>query len=519
MSVGDKKTAAPNRKRVLAAMCVALATVVSAVSSLNVALPEIATDLSATQTELQWIVDAYAVVFAGLLLLAGAMGDKFGRRHLLVGGLAVFAIAAAAATQTDSPNGLIVARTVMGLGAAAIMPATLSIITSVFPKGERDKAVAVWAGVAGGSALLGLLASGLLLEVFSWQSVFAFSALLAIGALVAALRVAPNSRESGTALDVTGGLISAVGLTALVYAIIEGPERGWGDAITLGAFAVAVVMLTSFVIWELRRENPLLDPRLFKLRGFGAGTASITVQFFAFFGFIFVILQYIQYVMGYSPLGAGLALAPMAIMLMRLSPKVPALVDRFGAGRVAPAGLISMAIGFVVLSQASSDSGYFLLLGGLVFLGAGAALATTPATTAIVSSLPQAKQGVASAVNDLAREVGGAIGIAVLGSALADSYHSGVAESTANLPPEAAEQVSAGLPNALAVAEKLGPGGVEIATRAESAFIDGLSVSMTIAAASVAVTALFVYWRAPREAPDQGRSKPKSSRVPAGDTA
>jgi EmrB/QacA subfamily drug resistance transporter len=490
----------PNRNLILAAMCVALATVVSAVSSLNVALPDLARDLHATQTQLQWIVDAYAVVFAGLLLLAGALGDAFGRRHLLLGGLVVFSGAAGSALLIDSPGALIAVRAVMGLGAAAIMPATLSIITNVFPAGERDKAVSIWAGVAGGSALLGLLVSGALLEAFAWDSIFGFSAVLGLIALVAAVRLAPNSIEEGARLDVTGGLISAGGLAILVYAIIEGPERGWTDPLTVGAFAVAVILLAAFVVWELRREQPLLDPRLFRLRGFGAGTASITIQFFAFFGFIFVMLQYVQFVLGYSPFVAGVALAPLAVAMMGLSPRVPKLLERFGPARVAPVGLVLMAGGFAVLSTAGEDSTYWLLLAGFVPLGVGMALATTPATTAIVSSLPQAKQGVASAVNDLAREVGGALGIAVLGSALTGRYQSGVADATAHLPAQLTGPAQDALPAALAIADRLGPQGAGLAAAAQSAFVDGLGLAMVIAAASVAVAAVFVLWRAPREA-------------------
>jgi EmrB/QacA subfamily drug resistance transporter len=488
------------RTLVLAAMCLALATVVSAVSSLNVAIPDIARDLQATQTQLQWIIDAYAVVFAGLLLLAGALGDAYGRKHVLLIGLAVFATAATVALFIDGAGGLIAVRAVMGLGAAAIMPSTLSIITNVFPAEERDRAVSVWAGVAGGSALLGLLLSGLLLEVFSWDSIFGFTGLLALLALVASARVAPNSTASGVGLDVTGGVISAAGLGILVYAIIEGPERGWTDSLTLGAFAVAVILLVAFVAWELRREQPLLDPRLFRLRGFGAGTVSITLQFLAFFGFIFVVLQYVQFVLGYSPLGAGLALAPMAVLVMGLSPRVPSLIERFGPGRVAPVGLALMAAGFAVLSTATVDSTYWLLLAGLVPLGVGGALATIPATTAIVSSLPQAKQGVASAVNDLAREVGGALGIAVLGSALTDRYQSGVSDAAGQLPPELASHAQDALPAALAIADRVGPQGASLATQAQSAFVDGFGLAMLIAAASVAVAAIFVLWRAPREA-------------------
>lgn len=486
------------RNQVLVAMCVALATVVSAVSSLNVALPDIARDFGASQTQLQWIVDSYAVVFAGLLLVAGAIGDRLGRRPVLLAGLATFSLAAAVGLMVDDAGALIAVRAVMGLGAAAIMPSTLAIITNVFPEGERDRAVSIWAGVAGASALLGLLVSGALLELFSWGSVFGFSSVLGLVALVAAWRIAPDSRSDGARLDAVGGGLSALGLSALVFGVIEGPERGWTDAATLIAFGLAATLIAAFVAWELRRDHPLLDPRLFRLPGFGAGTASIAVQFFAFFGFIFVILQYVQFVLGYTPLQAGLAFAPMAVVMMGLSPRVPRLLERFGPGRVGPVGLLLMAGGFAVFSTAGVDSDYLLLLAGLLLLGAGMALATTPATTAIVSSLPQSKQGVASAVNDAAREVGGALGIAVLGSALAGRYQSGMSDAVAQAPPELAHRAQEALPAALAIAERLGPRGEGLAAHAQAAFVDGLGLAMLIAAAAVAVAAVFVFLRAPR---------------------
>ncbi len=460
--MADPTTNSKQLKLVLASMCLALATVVSAVTSLNVALPDLARELGATQTQLQWIVDSYAVVFAGLLLFAGALGDRVGRRPVLLAGLAIFAASAGAALAVDSPGGLIAVRALMGLGAAAIMPSTLSIITSSFPAEARDRAVSIWAGVAGGSALLGLLVSGLLLEAFSWNSVFAFSAVLGLITLGAASRIAPDSKVDRARLDIAGGSLSALALSSLVFAIIEGPERGWTDPLTLAAFGASVALGGLFVAWELRREQPLLDPRLFRLRGFGTGSASVAAQFFAFFGFIFVVLQYVQLVLGYSPLQAGLALAPMALLMVTLSPRVPRLVDRFGPARLGALGLASMAVGFAVFSTAGVDSSYALLLAGLVLLGIGQALATTPATTAIVSSLPASKQGVASAVNDAAREVGGALGIAVLGSALASRY-------------------TAGTPD---------PAG----------FVDGFGLAMTIAAGTVAAAAAFVLWRAPARA-------------------
>jgi EmrB/QacA subfamily drug resistance transporter len=493
------------RRLVLASMCLALATVVSAVSSLNVALPDLARDLHATQTQLQWIVDAYAVVFSGLLLLAGAIGDRIGRRPVLLAGLAIFAIAAGEGIWVDDPGALIAVRAGMGLGAAAIMPSTLSIITTIFPADEREKAVSIWAGVAGGSALLGLLVSGALLEAFSWQSVFAFTCALGLIALIAAARIAPNSRLDRARLDAVGGVLSAVGLSALVYGIIEGPAKGWTDAMTLAAFATALVLIAAFIAWELRRDEPLLDPRLFRLPGFGAGTLSITAQFFAFFGFIFVILQYVQFVLGYSPLVAGLALAPIAILMMGLSPRVPRLLAHVGPARVAPLGLMSMAAGFVIFSRLGTGSTYWPILGGLVLLGAGAALATTPATAAIVSSLPRSKQGVASAVNDAAREVGGALGIAVLGSALTDRYQAGVSGAVAHAPGALAEHAQSALPAAMALAQQLGGAkGSALAAQAQSAFVDGLGLAMVIAAATVAAAAVFVLWRAPRRVARRG---------------
>lgn len=417
------------RRRILVTMCFALATVVSSVASLNVALPDLARDTGATPTEIQWIVDAYALVFAGLLLPAGALGDRLGRRRVLLAGLAVFGLAALAATLIDSPGALTAARAAMGLGAALIMPATLSIITSAFPPGERERAVAVWAGVAGGSAMLGLLTSGLILEVFSWPSIFVLNVVLAAIAAVAALRVVPEGRaEDRPPLDVVGGALSALALTAIVWSFIEAPRRGWGDGLVVAGFAAGVVLGAAFVAYELRREQPMLDPRLFRRPGFSAGSLSLLVQFFAMFGFIFVLIQFVQVVLGYSPLQAGLALAPMAVVLIGVSSRVPRLVARFGVRRVGPPGLVVAGAGLVILSTLDPGSTYWHLLGGLLVLGFGLALSTTPATTAIVESLPEHKQGVASAVNDAAREVGGALGIAVLGSVLADAIGSSTAD-------------------------------------------------------------------------------------------
>jgi EmrB/QacA subfamily drug resistance transporter len=466
------------RRRVLAIMCLALATVVSAVSSLNVALPDLARDTGATPTQLQWIVDAYALVFAGLLLPAGALGDRLGRRRILLFGLALFGAGAGIATTVHEPGTLIVVRAFMGLGAALIMPTTLSIITATFPAGERDRAVGAWAGVAGGSALLGLLFSGALLEIAHWPSVFLLSLGLAAVAFAGTVRFVPaHLAREAKPLDPAGAALSALSLSALVWAFIEGPQRGWTDSLVVGGFTAAVALGAGFVAWELRRDEPMLDPRLFALRGFSAGSLSVFVQFFAAFGVIFVLLQYLQLVLGYSPLAAGAALAPMAVMMITVAPRVPRLVERFGVRPIGPTGLALMAAGLVIISTMGVGSSYWHLLAGGLVLGLGMALAAPPATTAIVDSLPEAKQGVASAVNDAAREVGGALGIAVLGSVLAD--HVG----------------------------RLGPG------MNPADFVDGFSAALLVGAGVLAAGAVIVAVRAPgshrRAAAEAGAVSPR----------
>ena len=408
------------QRLILLSMCLSLAAVVSAVSSLNVALPGVARATGATTTQLQWIVDAYALVFAGLLMPAGALGDRLGRRRVLVAGLVIFGGAALVATTVSDADGLIVVRTVMGVGAALIMPTTLSVITATFGAGERDKAVGAWAGVAGGSAMLGVLVSGLLLEWFDWPSVFALNGVLATVGLLMTLKFVPVGAPEPARLDGGGAALSALGLAAVVWAFIEGPTRGWTSATVAGGFALGVVLLVAFVLYELRAREPMLDPRLFVQRGFAAGSLSVFVQFFAMFGSIFVVLQFLQFVMRYSPLEAGGVLAPAAIGMIVVAPRVPRLVQRVGMRRVGPTGLLLIAGGLTIAATMDAGSSAWTPLAGFLVLGLGMALAAPPATAAIVASLPADKQGVASAVNDTAREVGGALGIAVLGSVLAD---------------------------------------------------------------------------------------------------
>ncbi len=470
---------------VTAVVCVALATVVAAMASLNVALPEIARSTHATQTQLTWIIDAYSLVFASMLLPAGAIGDRYGRRLALLAGLSVFGAGSAVAMTAHSATELIALRAVLGLGAALVMPATLSTITGTFASEQRTRAVSVWAAVAGGSAVLGLLTSGLVLEVWSWPSVFGLNVVLAAVALAGTLRFVPESADPhAPRLDVSGAVLAVIGMVVLVYSIIEAPSHGWLSARTLAGLGGGIVVLAGFVLFEMRRRNPLLDPRVFARRSLSAGSLSIFVQFFAFFGFIFLVLQYLQLIRGDSGLVSAVSMLPMAAAMMPAARLAPALVARIGTRATCTAGLVLMAAAFVVLAQLTGTSSYWLVAVGLIPLGAGMGLAMTPATSGITAALPASQQGVGSAINDLSREVGGAVGIAVMASVLTSTYQSHLHLSH-RLPAAEAGQARA----SVAIASHLGGA---VAAQAHTAFADGLHLALLIAAGIVAAAAIGV---------------------------
>lgn len=472
-------------RQVLLVTCLALATVVSTVASLNVAIPSIARDTHASQTELSWVVDAYALVFAALLLPGGALGDRYGRRRALVIGLGIFGLGAIAAMSYVDVHWLIAMRAVLGLGAALVMPATLSTVTSTFPDDQREKAVGTWAGVAGASAILGLLASGTVLEVWSWQAVFVVNAALAAVALVGTLLVVPESADpDAPPIDWPGAVLAVVGLGLLVFAIIEAPTEGWLAARTLLGLGAGVAVMVGFVVRELRAPHPLLDPRLFGRGGFAAGTLIVTAQFLAFFGFIFLVLQYLQLVLGDSPLEAAASLVPLALGMMPAAGGLaPRLTERIGAVRTSAIGLAVAAAAMAWLSRLDADSSYWPLLVGVVPLGAGMGLAMTPATSAITTSLPRTRQGVGSAMNDLARELGGALGIAVLGSVLQSVYRDHLAL------PGASPALAGQARESAALALHLGP---SVADSARSAFLDGFATALLVGAAGMLVTAVAI---------------------------
>jgi EmrB/QacA subfamily drug resistance transporter len=418
---------------------------------------------------------------------------------LLLAGTVLFGLAALAAAVAGSAGALIACRVAMGVGAAMIMPGTLSTITAAFPPSKRGRAVSVWAGFASSGAILGLLGCGLILEWFSWRATFVATAILAAVAFVAAWALAPNTADPDeAAIDLPGYLLSGIGIGALVYGIIDGAEAGWTSGNAVLGLGVAALTLIAFVVWELRAARPMLDVRLFALRGFSTGTLALTVQFLCLFGFFLVGLQFLQLMLGYSPLHSALCLLPMAAVVMPMSRVAPHLVERFGQRAVMTAGLACLGAGFAVMAQLDSGSTYVHFLGGLLVFGLGMAFTSTPSTTAIVTSLPRAKQGVGSAVNDVSRELGSALGIAILGSLFNSGYSSAVSGATATLPPEGAHAVQESAGAGLAVASHLGATGQQLADSVRHAFASGLSGALTVGATIALVTAGFTFWLAPR---------------------
>jgi EmrB/QacA subfamily drug resistance transporter len=477
-------------------MCLSLTLVVMSVSGLNVALPSIQRALDATNTELQWIVDAYALVFAGLLLPAGAIGDRWGRRNALLGGLTVFAGGAVVAGLGEDATQVIAGRVVMGVGAAFVMPATLSLVTSIFPPAERRRAIAVWAGFAGAGGAIGPIVSGALLEAFWWGSVLLVNVPIVIALMIAIRAFAPRSRDpEATPLDPVGALLSLLGISTLVYGIIEGPVDGWSDPVVVAALVIAAVTLTGFVAWERRTAHPLLPIDLFGDVRFRVGSAVVTIAFFAMFGFFFLNTQYLQFARGYSPLLAGVSTLPLAVSLVIVSPRSAAAAERFGSGPVIAAGFLSLTAGFLVLGLVGVTTTYLVLAAAYVLLGGGMGLATAPATGSIMSAVPEAKAGVGSAVNDTTRELGGALGIAVLGSIVNATYRSNLDLEGLGLPPAAQEVAEESVGAVAQIAEQIGPAGQELIRRADVAFTDAFNTASRVSAVVLAAAAVGVYTR------------------------
>ncbi len=493
----------PNRWRILGVLVLALLVTSIDHTIINVAMPRLVGDLGASSAQLQWIVASYTIVFAGLLLTAGSLGDRFGRRHALLAGLAAFLAGSVVAATAGSSTALIVGRCVMGLGGALIMPTTLSILVNVFgdPR-ERAKAIAAWTAASGVGIAIGPIVGGALMRSFSWSSVFWINVPLLVAAFVGAVHLVPDSRDPhATRLDPVGAVLSIAAISSLVYAIIQAPERGWSSTASLVNFAVGTAVGIAFVAWEIRRDDPMLDIALFRSRGFSAGSIALTLLFFAMAGTVFLQAQYLQFILDYTPLAAGFALVPAAIGML-LGTGAGAHLSASHGGRIAvTAGTMIAAAGVAVQAGFIDGSSYLPTGVGLLLFGLGAGIAMPAATEMIMATLPPARAGVGSAVNDTVREFGGALGVAVIGSVAATSYASSMHRELgrfSNLTDIDRSLLSNNVGAALHAARQLGAQGDQLASVARSAFVDSMNSSLWIAAGLAFCAAVVAFTQLPR---------------------
>jgi EmrB/QacA subfamily drug resistance transporter len=475
----------------------------------NVALPTLVRELHATTGDLEWIVDAYSLAFAALVLAAGNLGDRVGRKGVLLAGLAVFALASFAGGLGSTPGELIAARAVMGVGAALIFPATLSLLTNVFTeRGERARAIGLWGATTGVGIAVGPIAGGWLLERFAWSSVFfALAPIALLGAVLVWLSV-PTSRDpNAEPADVPGLVLSTIAMAALIYTIIEAPNQGWSSARTLVGFALAAGLLLAFVVRERHVPAPMLDVGLFRNLRFSAASGAVTITFFSLMGFIFLVTLYFQFLKGYGPLSTGVRLLPVATMVAVTSVVGTRLAVQRGTKLVVAAGLLSLAAGLAWTSSASVGTSYLVIVGQMVLIGSGIGLTSAPATESIMGAVPAAKAGVGSAINDATRILGGTLGVAVIGSIYASLYASSLSSQlAAGFPDRLANAAHNSVGAAFGVADQLRNQGQEHLARgldnaATTAFFSGFQTACLVAAGVSAVGAVLAIVLLPSRPP------------------
>jgi EmrB/QacA subfamily drug resistance transporter len=482
---------------ILGVLCTSLMIIVIGNTSLNVALPAMSESLGLTNSQQQWVVDAYSLVFAGMLFTAGTLGDRFGRKGFMQAGIVLFGIGSVYATfVADSAAGVIAARALMGIGGALVMPATLSILVNCFPSSERAKAIAIWAGIAGGGGAVGLVLGGWLIENFWWGSSFAINIPVTIIALILGAIVVPTSKDRHPqALDPIGALLSMVGLGVFVYGLIEAPHWGWSSPTSLAVIVGGLVLLAGFVLWELHSANPMLDVSLFKNSRFSISSLAMMLVFLTMFGFFFVVSQLFQLVLGYGPFESGLRMLPIMPLMIIAAPISANLVPKLGARVVVSTGMGLTALGVVILSWLDAGSGYGHVLAGMIPMAIGMGLTMSPLTELIMSSVPRDKAGVGSAMNDTTRELGTTLGVAILGSILSSGYASHVKDVAATLPVGSRSAVEGSLAGALSTAQQLAESGNTVQAQqlidaAKDSWAHGLQLSMSIGAGIVVIAAV-----------------------------
>ena len=489
----------------LAVICLSVFVISVDATIVNVALPTLSRELDADTTQLQWIVDAYTLVMSGLLLSVGSLSDRYGRRGWLSAGLAVFAITSAVAAQVNSAEALIAARAAMGVGAAVIFPTTLGLITNIFTDpAPRGRAIGLWAAMVGVGVAVGPITGGWLLEHFSWGSIFLVNVPVAAVAIAGGILFVPTSRDpAAPRVDVGGLILSSIGVTALVYTVIEAPNWGWTSTRTTAGFGLAIVVLTGFALWERRSSHPMLDVSVFTNRRFSGGSLAVTAGFLTLFGFIFVITQYFQFIKSYSAFETGVRLLPVAASIAAASILGPRMVERFGTTAVVVAGLAVFAAGLGWASTVDGSTPYTMIATQMVLLGAGLGLTTAPATEAIMGSLRPDKAGVGSAINDTTRELGGTLGVAIVGSVFASVYSGRLAAESAltTLPGDVRATMGRSMAAAYQVIAQLPAGRVGgVRDAVNDAFLNGLQVGSLVCAGIALGAAVVVAWLLPARA-------------------
>lgn len=484
-----------HRWLILAVLCVSLLIVSLDNTILNVALPAIVRSMHASSSELQWIVDSYAIVFAGLLLVAGSLGDRFGRKWVLMAGLALFAAGSAASAFSTTPDRLIAARAFMGIGAAAIMPSTLSIITNVFTVAEeRGRAIGVWSGTIGLGMAIGPVAGGWLLAHYWWGSVFLVNVPISAVGFFAVMWLVPNSKDPASKrADPVGAGLSIVGMGLLLWGIIEAPNRSWTSPIVLGAIVCALAVLAAFILWERHSTHPMLELSFFRSRRFSVAMGAMAMVIFALMGGTFLFTQYLQFSLGYSALQTGVRIAPIAAVLLIAAPLSSVAVHYVGTKPVVFTGMMLIAISLAMLSRVTVHGTYLDVLPAFFMMGTGIGLAFAPCTDSVMGSLPLDQAGVGSATNGAALQTGGALGVGVLGSLLNTRYQNLLAPVLAHypIPKSVLALISGSLGGALAIAQHIGGrAGFALAESARHAFVSGMDLAVTVAAVVVGVAAI-----------------------------
>lgn len=522
-AAGGDVPAAPTWRRwlVLAVMSVATMVVFLDNTVVNTALPAISLELGASISTLQWVVDAYVLALVALLLLGGTLGDRFGRRLWMVIGLVLFGVASVVAGLSTSAEQLIVGRALQGVGAALVLPATLSIITNTFPRNERAKAIGVWTAIAAVGIGLGPVIGGAIVDEFGWAAVF-FLHLPVIAIALVGMLVVPESKDARKlGLDVPGAIFGTVGVTALIFGIIQGGEMGWTSPEILASFGVAIASLMVFAIVELRSPHPMLPLRFFKQRDFTGSVLLISIIVFALIVAFFYLTQFFQIVQGRSAFEAGLLIVPVSIAMVLGAPFSAVIARRYGPRTLVTLMTAAMVAGVVLLTQLTITSDNVLPIAAMLIFGFGAGLGMPAMTDTIMAAVPERDAGVASAVNDVSREFGGALGIATVGTLVAGFYRSNIeAVLPAGVPAEIAELVGEGVGVAAVFAAELPAElGAALVAAANQAFVDAMTGGFIISAVVLASSLVIAYTLIPKRLREKQADFDEAGFEPTGDDA